>query len=80
MFNEDDFDIEEIEYTSGEKMQVIDQLRMGLMFNEIQLITTKKKLKSWFADIQMHKKGEYCPDITVADLIEIAEAEGFEII
>lgn len=76
----DDFDIEEIEYTDEEKNQVIDQLRIGLMLNEIQLTISKKNLKSWFADIQMHKKGDYCPNITGADLIEIAKVEGFRII
>lgn len=74
-----DFDIDEIEYTSDEKEEVIDQLRMGLMFGEIEKDISKQRLKSWFADIQMHKKGEYCPDITGNDLIDIAENEGFRI-
>lgn len=75
----DDFDIDEIEYTPDEKEEVIDQLRMGLMFGEIEKDINKQRLKSWFADIQMHKKGEYCPDITGNDLIEIAANEGFRI-
>lgn len=76
----DDFDIEEIEYTDEEKKEVIDQLRIGLMFNEIEVITTKYKLKNWFAEIQMIKKREYCSNITGVDLIEIAKVEGFKII
>jgi hypothetical protein len=70
---------DEMEYSEEEEQQVIHELTLGLMTQEIHKIVTKKKLKSWFADVEMKKRGEFCPNITGDDLIAIAKKIGIEV-
>lgn len=79
-----DYYDEEVEYTKEEEAEVMQQLEFSLIFRELQLMTTKHKLKSWFADIQMKKsvmlRQEYCPNITGEDLVDIATKSGFKVV
>lgn len=76
-----DWDMEEAPYTNQEKRLVIDEISRGLFLGEIHKKTSKKDLKNWFADVTMkHTFGEWCPDITGQDLIDIAEEFGIEVI
>lgn len=75
-----DIDFDEIEYTPDEEAEVVQQLDFALLLQELQIRTTKEALKDWFANLQFHKKGEYCPNVTGQDLIEIAKRAGFKIV
>jgi hypothetical protein len=79
----EDYEDDEIEYSQEEESQVIGELQIGLMLNEIEICTSKKKLKAWFANIQMKKTKnniDYCPNISGQDLIQIAKEQGFKIL
>lgn len=75
----DDFYTEEVEYTDEEKTEVIEQIQSALWLHELENRTTKEKLKDWFARLSMKKYGEYCPDVTGNDLVEIAKEIGLEV-
>jgi len=78
--NPDDFYMEEVEYTEKEKAEVIKQIQSVLWLHKLGNKTTKKKLKSWFADVAMQHFGDYCPNITGKDLCDIAKEIGIEVI
>ncbi|NFJ83984.1 hypothetical protein FDA84_14960 [Clostridium botulinum] len=78
MFTEDEVYYDEVGYDDIEEMQVIEEIRIGLMLNEISPYINKKELKEWFANLQMKKKN-FCEDITGNDLIEIAKSCGLKI-
>lgn len=72
-------DYDEIEYTDYEEMEVIKEIRLGLMLNEIKPKLTKLELKEWFAVIQIKKK-DWCDNINCEDLVSIAKECGLKII
>ncbi len=74
-----DWNMEEEPYSDEEKNLVIDELTKGLFLGEIKRRITKKELKEWFANIAMNHFGEYCPNITGSDLVEIAREFGMEV-
>ncbi|NEZ47793.1 hypothetical protein FDF74_11435 [Clostridium niameyense] len=78
MFDDEEVTYEEIEYNSTEEMQVVDEIRIGLMLGEISPSITKKELKEWFANLQMKKKN-FCENVTGQDLVEIAKSCGIKI-
>lgn len=71
-------DYDEIEYTDYEEMEVIKEIRLGLMLNEIKPKLTKLELKEWFAAIQIKKK-DWCDNINCEDLVSIAKECGLKI-
>ncbi|AUN23756.1 hypothetical protein RSJ21_00190 (plasmid) [Clostridium botulinum] len=78
MFTEDEVYYDEVGYDDIEEMQVIEEIRIGLMLSEISPCISKKDLKEWFANLQMKKKN-FCEDITGNDLMEIAKSCGLKI-
>ncbi|SHJ14476.1 hypothetical protein [Clostridium magnum] len=74
-----DYDMDEIEYTQEEEAAVIAELDIDVMMGKLELRITRQKLKSWFGRIQIIKPGEFCPNITGNDLVNIARRRGFEI-
>lgn len=82
MVRELEYDLEEIEYSRSDEMQVIEEIRIGLMMGEIRTTITKEELKNWFADIQIKRKdwASWCENITCQDLIQIARECGLKVI
>lgn len=74
-----DYDFEEVEYSEYEEMQVINEIRIGLIMNEITTTITKKQLIKWFSNIQMKKK-DFCENVTCNDLVDIARECGLKIV
>jgi hypothetical protein len=74
-----DWNMDEVPYTSQEKRQVIDELSRGFFLGEIHKGISKRELKDWFANIAIHCFGEFCPNITGNDLVEIANELGLEV-
>ncbi|MCY6957872.1 hypothetical protein [Clostridium brassicae] len=74
-----DYDLEETTYNEYEEMQVINEIRIGLMMNEITTTITKKQLIKWFSNIQM-KKRDFCENVTCNDLVDIAKECGLKIV
>jgi hypothetical protein len=71
-----DWNMDEIPYTLEEKQAVWGELSRGLFLGEIHNGISKQELKDWFANISMQHFGEFCPNITGNDLIEIANEFG----
>lgn len=78
-FYDTGFCMDEILYTQKEKESVLGELARGLNLHEIYNGISKQKLKSWFANIAMSHFGEFCPNVTGNDLIEIAKEFGIEV-
>lgn len=74
-----DYDLEETTYNEYEEMQVINEIRIGLIMNEITTTITKKQLVKWFSNIQM-KKRDFCENVTCNDLVDIARECGLKIV
>lgn len=70
---------DEFDYTYEEEAEVSRQLYLGLMMNEIRQIMKEEELKRWWIKITINKK-DYLDNITMTDLIEIAERNGIKII
>lgn len=82
MVKELDYDLDEVDYNRIDEMQVIEEIRIGLMMGEIRTTITKEELKNWFADIQIKRKdwSSWCENITCEDLILIARECGLKVI
>lgn len=74
-----EYDLDEVDYTDIEEMEVIKEIRLGLMMGEITKTIHKQYLIDWFARIQMPRK-DWCENVTTKDLINIAEECGLKII
>jgi hypothetical protein len=74
-----EYDLDEVCYTDIEEMEVIKEIRLGLMLNEIKPSTSKRELKEWFAKLQMKKK-KWCENVNGNDLMSIATECGLKII
>ncbi|KEI18262.1 hypothetical protein [Clostridium haemolyticum] len=73
-----EYDLEEVKYTDGEEMEVIKEIRLGLMLNEINRNINKRQLIDWFARLQIQRKN-WCDNITCNDLIHIARECGLKV-
>lgn len=75
---EENYDLEEIEYTGTEEMEVVKEIRLGLLTEEIRRTLTKRELLDWFARLSISRRG-WCDNITCNDLIHIAKECGLKI-
>lgn len=72
-------DYSETGYSELEESQVIQEIRWGLIRQEITSSVTKRELLDWFAKVSIPKR-EWCENITCLDLFYIATECGINII